>query len=219
MNTTVRVPVWLLDREPPSCHKVVTRGRYGEGFVHRTLGDLTSTRRSILSALPAKAGHGWLEMVDARVKVLGALLLLIVAGMARNHTVLLVLCVLAVSGAVTSGLPALSILRRALLPALFAAILVLPAALTWLRPGHPILVLCQFQEEIRDRPVVFAPTPRRHRGGNPLYLTARTPRFSLRGPGRGGGFRHRLAAVALCFAGVGPAESLFWPRSRWASVI
>jgi len=152
------LPEWLT--RPPAGPVPRPAGRRvrRRSFLAATLAAVQAFLADALGNGPVEGGRdgGWLARADPRGKVTGVLLLLLAAALAREARTLLALHLLAVALALSTGLPVGRLLRRVWIgiPLLTAAI-ALPATLSWVRPGEPLLWLWRVGEEVRLGPLAL----------------------------------------------------------------
>ncbi len=100
-------------------------------------------RQALLSELYADRG-GLLQTLDVRVKLVSFLAILVGISLLHSIAVLGFLCVLAAVLAAASRVPVPVFLRRVwLFVPFFSALIILPALLNLVNPGHPVLVLAR----------------------------------------------------------------------------
>ncbi len=111
-------------------------------FVGRTIAALGSeTRRAMVAERSANAA-GWLQHTDARAKIVAALALIVAASLVHTHWPLVMLYVVTLVAAVTSGVALGTTLKRVwLVVPLFSGLALLPATLNIITPGVPLVVL------------------------------------------------------------------------------
>jgi cobalt ECF transporter T component CbiQ len=115
-------------------------GRGGRDFVARTLADIVAALERAVYAEEQARRPGLLQAVDPRAKLVALLLLVLTAALARSVVTVAAVYALAMLLAWRSQLSLRGLARRAWLSsALFAGVVVLPAAFT--TPGQPLAVL------------------------------------------------------------------------------
>jgi cobalt/nickel transport system permease protein len=127
------------DKQDP---KVATRGRPTCSFFEKTLNQLTGTLEETLFAEEIARGKGLLQSLDPRVKLLGALALLIAASLSRSLPVLAGLYLLTLPVAAASRVPPGYYFKRVwVFMPFFTGIIALPALFSPLSPGAPLITL------------------------------------------------------------------------------
>jgi cobalt/nickel transport system permease protein len=119
---------------------ITHRSRSRSDFVARTIAGVTAALEQAVFSEESARRPGLLQGIDARAKVVAALLLLVTAGFLRNLEPLLALSLLALVAAGLSRLSIAGFARRAWLGIpLFAGVIALPSL--FLLPGQPVLLL------------------------------------------------------------------------------
>ncbi len=112
------------------------------GFFERTLDDLTGAIEQTLFAEEIARQDGWLQGLDPRVKLIGALALLLAISFSHNLIVILVLYALTLPAAYLSRVPMGFYLKRVwVFMPFFTGIVALPALFSPFTPGTPLLTL------------------------------------------------------------------------------
>lgn len=142
------LPAWMTQSDErsdtgASAYQAVTpRASRRIGFVEKTLNELTGSAQEILFAERWARQEGMLQRLDARVKVIGLIGLVVVTAFLHRLPGLLGLFALSLILAVCSRLPVGMFLRRVWLTVpLFVGAVTLPAALNLVTPGAPLLTL------------------------------------------------------------------------------
>jgi cobalt/nickel transport system permease protein len=135
-------PSWLLSDTvgmcPCGCIGKRTRG----SFVEKTLTAGSAVMRQAMFGDDLATAPGLLQRIDARVKLVTMLGLLIIAAEVHNTTVLVGLYVLTLAVAVASRLALWSFVKRVwLFVPVFTAVVVLPATLNIVTSGHVVVPL------------------------------------------------------------------------------
>ena len=141
-GATRATPDWLTRPEVGLCPcGCVGRRRKGD-FVEKTIaGSSELVRRTMFADEVAERG-GALQRLDPRVKVVSLLVLLVAAATVRREPVLLGLYALTLVLAVSAGLTLRFFLARVwLFVPVFTAIVVAPATLNLVTPGHVVVSL------------------------------------------------------------------------------
>ncbi len=135
-------PTWLIEPEtrcgPCSCCGTRTKG----DFVEKTLAGGSRMVRTALFSSDLAAEPGVLQRLDARVKVGAAAALLVAAAFVRHVPVLVGLYAVIVGLAIAAHVPLRFLVTRVwgVVP-LFTGIVVLPATLNLITPGHVVVPL------------------------------------------------------------------------------
>jgi len=135
-------PDWLVEPEVGLCPCGCIGRRSRAGFVDRTLSGSTSLVRQAMFGDVAAAGPGLLQRLDARVKLVTFLGLLVVAALVRHIPVLVGLYLVTLVLATASRLPVGFFVKRVwLFVPLFTAVVVAPATLNVVTPGSTVVPL------------------------------------------------------------------------------
>lgn len=143
MSTATRpTPEWLTRPEIGLCPCGCIGRRRKGNFVEKTIvGSADLLRRTMFSDDVA-ARSGLLQRLDPRIKVVSLLILLVTTAMVRNVEVLAGLYVLGLVLAMTSGLSVRFFVARVwLFVPLFTMVIVVPATLSFVTPGHIVVPL------------------------------------------------------------------------------
>lgn len=135
-------PAWLLQselgRRPCGC---VGKRRKGS-FVEKTLDGGSGLLRQVMFSEDTAATAGVLQRVDARVKLVGLIVLLVALSLVHHVVVLVGAYALALVLAGVSGLPVRFFVKRVwLFVPIFTGIMVAPATLSIVTPGHVVAQL------------------------------------------------------------------------------
>jgi cobalt/nickel transport system permease protein len=116
--------------------------RPARSFVEKTLGDLSGALEQTLFAEEMARERGLLQELDPRVKLLGALALLLSVSLSHNLPVIAALYLLTLPVAAASRVPMGFYLKRvwAFMP-FFTGIIALPALFNVFTPGAPLVTL------------------------------------------------------------------------------
>ena len=135
-------PDWLVQAEVGLCPCGCIGKRRKGSFVEKTLSGAANVTRQAMFGDEIATGPGLLQRLDARVKVVTMFGLLIVAGLAHTAAVLLGLYAISLVVAVASGLRLSFFIKRVwLFIPVFTGIVVLPATLNIITPGHVVVPL------------------------------------------------------------------------------
>jgi cobalt ECF transporter T component CbiQ len=141
-TTGQRTPGWLLAAEPGLCACGTGGVRRRGSFVEKTLSGSAGLLRQVMFSEDVAAGRGALQRLDPRVKLVGLLVLLVAVGLVHHISVLLAAYAFTLLLAVLSGLPLGFFVKRVwLFVPLFTGVVVLPATLSIVTPGHVVLTL------------------------------------------------------------------------------
>ncbi len=136
------VPAWLLAEQVdlPLCDLMGKR-RKGS-FVDKTLNGAAAVMRQAIFAEEVSSGEGLLQRMDPRIKLVSVVALLVAAALVRHVPVLVAMYLGTLVLAAASGLPLRFFVRRVwLFIPIFTGIVVLPATLSIVTPGHVLLPL------------------------------------------------------------------------------
>jgi cobalt/nickel transport system permease protein len=135
-------PQWLLQAEPALCPCGCIGKRHKGSFVEKTLRGGAGVLRQVMFSDDTAARSGLLQRIDPRVKVLTMVGLLLAAGFVHSSFVLAGLYALTLAAAAASGLPLGFFVKRVwLFVPIFTGIVVLPATLSIVTPGHLVVPL------------------------------------------------------------------------------
>ncbi len=135
-------PDWLVQPEVAMCPCGCIGTRKNGSFVEKTLKGGTSLMRQAIFGDDVAAQPGLLQLLDARVKLVTLLGLLIVTALARSVVVLLVVYAAVLALAVASRLSLIFFIKRVwLFIPIFTGLVVLPATLNVITPGTIIVPL------------------------------------------------------------------------------
>jgi cobalt/nickel transport system permease protein len=135
-------PVWLLNPEvglcPCGCAGVRRRG----SFVEKTLSGGAGLLRQVMFSEDLAGGRGVLQRLDPRLKAVALLVLLVAVGLVHHVGVLVGAYAGTLVLAAISGLPVGFFVKRVwLFVPIFTGIVVLPATLSIVTPGHVVWTL------------------------------------------------------------------------------
>jgi cobalt/nickel transport system permease protein len=120
----------------------MSKNKPARGFFERTLGDITGALEQTLFAEDLARQPGWLQTLDPRAKLVGALALLFAVSLSHNLLVILALYVLTLPVAAVSRVPLGFYLKRVwVFMPFFTGIIALPALFSPFTPGAPLLTL------------------------------------------------------------------------------
>jgi len=135
-------PEWLLASETDLAPCALTGRRRRRGFLEKTIQATARFLQSAIRSEETASEHGLLQRLDARVKLVSLVALLLAAALVRHVSVLLALLLATLALAVSSRLPLRLFLTRAwLYVPLFTGIVVAPAALSFVTPGEVVVSL------------------------------------------------------------------------------
>ncbi len=144
------LPSWMLpqttadDWQIPLAAGKRRRGR--AGVVRRSASALAGILARTLADESCASRAGFLQSVDARLKIAGLLVLLVTATLVHSITALAVCYGACALLAVLSRLPAGRFLGVWLTVPLFSAAIMLPATLNVVTPGNPLVTIAHFHE-------------------------------------------------------------------------
>ncbi|MGI5240966.1 cobalt ECF transporter T component CbiQ [Dactylosporangium sp. CA-139066] len=135
-------PAWLLEPELGLCPCGCIGKRRKGSFVAKTLAGATGVLRQAIFSEDIAKSPGLLQRLDPRVKLVTMVGLLIVVGLVHSLPILAGAYVATVALAVASGLSLSFFIKRVwLFIPIFTGIVVLPATLSIVTPGHVLLPL------------------------------------------------------------------------------
>ncbi|MDQ1476139.1 MAG: cobalt/nickel transport system permease protein, partial [Actinomycetota bacterium] len=133
---------WLLQGEIGLCPCGCSGKRRKSGFVERTIAGGADLLRNAMFSEDLSSERGLLQQLEPRVKLVGLFGLLIVTAFVRHAPVLLGMYAATLALAAASQLSISSFVRRVwLFIPLFTSVVVLPATLNVVTPGHVIVPL------------------------------------------------------------------------------
>jgi cobalt/nickel transport system permease protein len=137
-----RTPRWLLEAQPGLCPCGCVGRRNRRGFLDATLAGATKVRREALLGEEAAERPGLLQRLDGRVKLAGALALVLAVALVRSPVVLAAVAALLPVLAASSRIEVGRFVRRVwcVVP-LFTGLVVLPATLNLITPGDVVVGL------------------------------------------------------------------------------
>jgi cobalt/nickel transport system permease protein len=137
-----RAPGWLLAGEVAMCPCGCIGVRKKGSFVEKTLTGGAGVLRQAMYSEDVAAGPGLLQRLDARLKLVGMMVLLVAIALVHHIPVLLATYALTLVVAAASRLPVGFFVKRVwLFVPIFTGIVVLPATLSIVTPGHVVLTL------------------------------------------------------------------------------
>lgn len=119
------------------------------------ISSITSSLENALSSETLSARHGLLQDLDPRVKVLSLLLLVAAISLSVKLTVLLAFFFLALSLAVLSRIPATTFLKRIAIVPVMTLVIALPAVLSTITPGAPVIDVYRLPQQPALGPLVL----------------------------------------------------------------
>ena len=135
-------PQWLLQGEMGLCQCTSIGKRRKGSFVAKTLAGASGVLRQAISSEEVAAQRGLLQRIDARVKLLTLIGLLVAVGLLRSLPLLAAAYGLTLVLAAASRLPVWFFIKRVwLFIPIFTGIVVLPATLSIITPGTVVLPL------------------------------------------------------------------------------
>jgi cobalt/nickel transport system permease protein len=139
---SMTTPSWLLQNEVGLCPCGCIGVRKKGSFVEKTLGGSADLLRQVMFSEDVAAQRGALQRLDPRVKAIGLLVLLVAVGLVHHVPVLIGAYGLTLVLAAMSGLPLGFFVKRVwLFVPIFTGIVVLPATLSIVTPGHVVWTL------------------------------------------------------------------------------
>jgi cobalt ECF transporter T component CbiQ/cobalamin biosynthesis protein CbiM len=141
-RTPSATPQWLLQGEVAMCPCGCVGRRRKGSFVEKTINGGAGVLRQAMFGDEVARRRGLLQRVDARVKVVSLIALLVVAALARQIPVLAGMYAVTLVLAVASGLELGFFIKRVwLFIPIFTGIVVLPATFSFITHGHVVLTL------------------------------------------------------------------------------
>jgi cobalt/nickel transport system permease protein len=135
-------PDWLVQGEVGMCPCGCIGRRRKGSFVEKTLGGAATVMRQAMFGEDVANGPGLLQRIDARVKLVSLLGVLVAAALVRNVEVLAGLYVLALVVAAASHLKLSFFVKRVwLFIPIFTGVVVAPATLNIVTKGHVVVAL------------------------------------------------------------------------------
>jgi cobalt/nickel transport system permease protein len=133
------LPDWLATAETGPLLAARRRWRRAD-YLAKTLNDIQTIMAEDMLQTGVAARPGLLQPLEPRSKVLGTALLLLAVAATASLPALAAIHALLLAAALASGVGPRPYLLRTWLPALiFAGLVVLPAAFSWVTPGDPVL--------------------------------------------------------------------------------
>ncbi len=145
----MQMPEWMRSRDVPESGSpgaaAAVAGAYrrprGLQFMRRAVGSLARMLEEMLANETIARKPGLLQMVDARAKVLGLLGMLVIVTLLRHLPTLCLAYTFCLVLALLSRVPLRRVAGVWLAVPLFSALIVLPATLNIVTPGHPVVTL------------------------------------------------------------------------------
>lgn len=135
-------PKWLVQGEMALCPCGCIGKRKKGSFVEKTLSGASNVMRQAMFSDDVAQQRGLLQRVDPRVKIVTIFGLLVAAALVRHIPILLGMYALTLVLAVASALPLVFFVKRVwLFIPIFTGIIVLPATLSLITPGHIVVTL------------------------------------------------------------------------------
>lgn len=135
-------PDWLLRREAALCPCGCIGKRRRGSFVAKTLNGVTDLLRQVMFSDDTSGQPGWLQRIDARVKLVMLLALVVVGAFLHSIPALLTLYAVTLVLAVASRLPLGFFVKRVwLFVPIFTGVVLLPATLSIVTPGDVVWTL------------------------------------------------------------------------------
>ena len=139
---TTEAPAWLFDGAFALCPCGCVGTRKKGGYLRRTLTGAASLLRQVMFSEDVAAQQGLLQRLDPRVKFCGLIVALVAAGLVHHIATLAALYVVTLALAAASALPVGFFVKRVwLFVPIFTGVVVLPATLSVVTPGHVVLPL------------------------------------------------------------------------------
>ena len=142
MTSVSATPRWLLEAEAGLCPCGCIGKRRRSNFVEKTIGGAAAVMRQAMFAEDVASRPGMLQRIDSRVKVVTVLALLLTTALVRNLAVLMTVYAATLVLARASGLSLSFFVKRVwLFIPIFTGVIVLPATLNVITPGHVVVPL------------------------------------------------------------------------------
>jgi cobalt ECF transporter T component CbiQ len=133
-------PAWMLRTEIGLCPCGCIGKRSSAGFVDKTIKSASRAMQQALFTDDIAARRGLLQGIDARVKTITTVALIVAAALMHNIAALVALYVVAVILAVASRISIAYFVKRVwLFIPIFTGVVVVPAMFSFVTPGHIIL--------------------------------------------------------------------------------
>ena len=141
-TTPARTPRWLVEGEFGLCACGCIGKRKKGSFVEKTIAGASNVMRQAMFSEDVASQHGLLQRLDARVKLVGLLVLLLATALVHHIAVLVGLYAATLALAALSRLPVGFFVKRVwLFIPIFTGVIVLPATLSIITPGTIVLPL------------------------------------------------------------------------------
>jgi cobalt/nickel transport system permease protein len=135
-------PRWLVQGEMALCPCGCIGKRKKGSFVEKTLSGASNVMRQAMFSEDVAAQNGLLQRLDARVKIVALVVLLLTAALVRNIPVLIGIYIATVVLAAASRLPVGFFVKRVwLFIPIFTGIIAIPAIFSFITPGNIVLPL------------------------------------------------------------------------------
>jgi len=141
------LPAWM--NEPEEVWHVVAGKQGRTRFLRRTMLEIGRALEQEMQNENLSRRDGFLQGVDARLKITGVLAAVLLAALIHDIPILLVLCGLNIMLMMASRLPVWTLQKRIWLTIpLLTLIMALPASLNLFNDGTPLLVICSLPEQL-----------------------------------------------------------------------
>jgi cobalt/nickel transport system permease protein len=135
-------PGWLFQSEVAMCPCGCIGVRRKGSFLEKTLTGTSNLMRQAMFSEDVASQSGFLQRIDARVKILALLALLVVTALLRNVPALVAMYGVTLGLAAASSLPLGFFVKRVwLFVPIFTGIVVIPAMFSFITPGHIVVPL------------------------------------------------------------------------------
>ncbi|WP_088186954.1 cobalt ECF transporter T component CbiQ [Desulfosporosinus sp. FKA] len=144
----MELPNWLSEASPALC-RCGCGGRRKGNFIEKTLRDIIKIIQDAVFSEEIALRPGFLQRLDARIKVISLIYLLIIVNLCAHLSLLWGFYLVLLAIAVSSKLPLRQVVARVwLVIPLFTGIMVLPSIFNWVRPGDPLWVIADFHHSL-----------------------------------------------------------------------
>lgn len=151
----MELPSWL-SKTNTAASSGTGSGRYKNNFIGKTLKDIVNVLSDAFFSEKIALRKGFLQRLDARVKVLSLFIFLVSVNLCSNLVLLWTFYFILLALAVFSNLPLRQMLSRVwLVIPLFTGIMVFPSLFNWVRQGDLLWVLADFGHQLQIGPLVL----------------------------------------------------------------
>ena len=147
----MELPDWLSGENPAIQYSGSSKSKSKRkgNFIEKTLQGIVGIIREAVFSEEIAMRRGFLQGLDARVKVLALVYLLIVVNLCTQLPIMWGFYLILLAAALSSRLPVSKVVLRVwLVIPLFTGIMLLPSLFNWVRPGDPLWTIFDFKQPL-----------------------------------------------------------------------